>query len=73
MADEVLLSQLVADCSGSMDSTQSRLNFESKEDVDSLHLKQMSGNKILLSMSNFLRELSVNFMKLFRKSRKSRN
>ena len=56
-----------------MDSTQPRLDFESKEDVDSLHFpvhKARSASKILLFMSIFLREFSVNFMKLFRKNKK---
>ena len=36
--NEVLLSQFVANCSASMDSTQSRLDLELKEYMDSLHL-----------------------------------
>ena len=44
-----IASQFVAHCITSMDSTQSRLDFEREEDMDSLHLppcaRQRSGSK----------------------------
>ena len=72
--NEILLSQFVANYSVSMDFAQSRLDFLSKENVDSLHLPlcawRRSESKILLFMSIFLGELSVKFIKLFRKNQK---
>ena len=57
-----------------MDSTQPRLDFESKLDMDSLHLtlcvRQRSASKFVLFMSIFLGEFSINLMKLFRKNKK---
>ena len=35
--NEILLSQFIANCSASVDPAQSRMDFESKDDVDSLH------------------------------------
>ena len=71
--NEVLLSQFAANCSTSIDSTQSRLDFLVKgghgfPSFTSL-CNERSGSKILLIMSIFL---SVKFMKLFRKSKKSK-
>ena len=57
----MLLSQFLANCSASMDSTPSRLDFESEEGLDSIYLSvqgKRSGSKILLFMSIFLGELA---------------
>ena len=67
-----MLSQFVANCC--MDSTQSRLDFEWEEDVDSLHLPLCAreGLKIKFFYScQSSCESCVNFMNLFKMCKKS--